>query len=358
MGFLRFLLALSVVIFHAYPIFGFHLINGILAVYAFFVISGFYMSLILHKKYVGKNNSYFLFISNRFLRIYPVYWVGFFTLLGASIIKFFFIPGSDVAFNQLLNYYSHLPSGLAVTTFTGDILRNISLIVTTDYLYINPKAPVHLLIQQAWTLQVELLFYLVAPFIFKRGYRRLLLAILIIGIVHIVIIFFHIASLNNLLWMLFDNSIYFLLGGVSYMIYLKVITVHIPKKLLVLLYCLFIFFVGTYNTSPYLPGFGLDGVLGTSIFVTITMLMIPFAFLLSQKNNFDHLLGELSYPIYIIHSLVIKLLQSSQYFMSHYSYATIVAICITIGVSILLIRYVEIPIDRIRQRRILRSSSG
>ena len=50
------------------------LMGGVVAVQAFYIISGFYMALILNTKYVGAG-AYRVFIGNRFLRIYPVYWV-------------------------------------------------------------------------------------------------------------------------------------------------------------------------------------------------------------------------------------------------------------------------------------------
>src|ERR1700747_2964117 len=83
MGIIRFLLAISVVIHHCGPLFGiYHLIGGQIAVQSFFIISGFYMSLILNEKYVGINNSYRLFITNRFFRLFPIYW----TVLLATVL--------------------------------------------------------------------------------------------------------------------------------------------------------------------------------------------------------------------------------------------------------------------------------
>ena len=77
MGMIRFLLALSVVAAHGAVIWKFNLVGGQIAVQAFYIISGFYMSLIINEKYIGKNNSYKLFITNRFLRLYPIYWTVF-----------------------------------------------------------------------------------------------------------------------------------------------------------------------------------------------------------------------------------------------------------------------------------------
>jgi peptidoglycan/LPS O-acetylase OafA/YrhL len=77
MGILRLFLA-SVVIVHDGTFGPFKLITGAEAVALFFVISGFYMALILNKKY----HNAFLFYSNRFLRLYPTYAL---VLLGTMI---------------------------------------------------------------------------------------------------------------------------------------------------------------------------------------------------------------------------------------------------------------------------------
>jgi len=77
MGTLRLLLALSVVAAHCGAIAGLRFVGGPMAVQAFFIRSGFFMALILNEKYTGNNNSYWLFISNRFFRRYPFYlWPG------------------------------------------------------------------------------------------------------------------------------------------------------------------------------------------------------------------------------------------------------------------------------------------
>ena len=54
MGTIRFLLAVSVVVFHAKrPLLGLTLVEGTVAVQLFFIISGFYMALVLTEKYTA-----------------------------------------------------------------------------------------------------------------------------------------------------------------------------------------------------------------------------------------------------------------------------------------------------------------
>ena len=65
MGVIRFLFALTVLLSHEVDLFGLTLTGSIIAVQCFYIISGFYMGIILEEKY--KLSDYKLFISNRFL---------------------------------------------------------------------------------------------------------------------------------------------------------------------------------------------------------------------------------------------------------------------------------------------------
>ena len=95
MGTIRLILATAVIIFHSSSIFGIQSVGGQIAVQAFYIISGFYMALILNEKYIGINNSYKLFISNRFLRIYPIYWIVFIITIIASIASNIYTNGKQ-----------------------------------------------------------------------------------------------------------------------------------------------------------------------------------------------------------------------------------------------------------------------
>src|SRR6185437_10833225 len=205
MGILRLLLALSVVIAHIGPLFGIALLGGKIAVQAFFIISGFYMAFILNEKYVGDNNSYFLYISNRFLRIYPLYWVmllltGIFLLLSSH---------TGVVFRL-------------TPDFVGNAIKQISLFFTIDYLYYDPKTYGNLLIPPSWTLGLELLFYLVAPFI-VRNPKRLILLFSFGLISRIIFAHFYIPYPGNYVDRFVPTvAVYFLAGALSYFIYRKV----------------------------------------------------------------------------------------------------------------------------------------
>lgn len=84
MGTLRLLLALAVVLFHSGPFVftGSDWVGGIVAVEGFFVVSGFYMALVLHQRYGGRLRDFY---ANRLLRLFPLYWAALALYLVAGV---------------------------------------------------------------------------------------------------------------------------------------------------------------------------------------------------------------------------------------------------------------------------------
>ena len=191
MGILRLLLALSVVAAHCGTIWKFDLIGGQVAVQSFYIISGFYMSLVLNEKYVDGNSSYKLFITNRMLRLYPIYWVV--VLLSIVTCIIIGILSKGVQPTTLTNYTSlNINIGPLIfliisniVIFGQDIVMFLGLDTETGNFFFTKnfaETPVRVLgflfIQQAWTLALELVFYLIAPFILKKGWRLIILLII------------------------------------------------------------------------------------------------------------------------------------------------------------------------------------
>jgi peptidoglycan/LPS O-acetylase OafA/YrhL len=97
---------------------------------------------------------------------------------------------------------------------------------------------------------------------------------------------------------------------------------------------------------------GLSRVASVAFFV-LAVLAIPLLFRATGKWELDRLLGELSYPIYICHVLVIwwldRVLAPGAGVLRGF---TILAI--TVALSWMLYRLVDRPIDAWRQRRFAR----
>ena len=191
MGLLRLILALNVVIAHAGGnLFKITSVGGMISVESFFMISGFYMSLILTKKYTGEG-SVKLFITNRWLRLFPLYYtVTLITILAYFISYKICGNGFDFEF-WIKNFHNLNFSSLTVIMVTSifvigqDVLNFLTLTSTGSLLFTSNflNAPTHLyqflFVGQAWTMSLEFLFYFMAPWIVKLKNKYIITIILL-----------------------------------------------------------------------------------------------------------------------------------------------------------------------------------
>ena len=168
MGLIRFFLAYSVVVGHFLYFPTFRLIGTDTAVEAFFIISGFYIAMILNGRYSSIKD----FWINRFLRLYPAYIV----IAGTSLVITLIEPSS------LQNIFTLPPVLSTYLIFTNatmifqDIamflgVRDGHVMFVKNFLESSPVVFRYLLIPQAWTLGIEISFYLLAPLLFFKKYK-------------------------------------------------------------------------------------------------------------------------------------------------------------------------------------------
>lgn len=345
MGLLRFIYALAVVIIHTTPILGFTLLSRDLAVWSFFIISGFYMGLILNEKYTGKNSSFFLFLSNRFLRIYPVYFVSLLLTVGALLIlSLFHLP------NPLSEYLS---IHTTIVSRIWDTLRNITLLIAPEYFYEPKTYPGFLLLSQAWTLQLELLFYFFAPFLFRKKWYLVLLALLLVLLFDYKFLFpMKLFAGQSLVYRFFANVPFFLMGGVSYKLYSGLSKIKFKEKTLSIIFIIFLFITFSYNYLHINVPFVSSRHHTDWLYYIGLLIVIPFAFSYTKKSRFDRFIGELSYPAYIIHTLVITLTVALFPNFSNSAVYPLIVIVVTVAVSIMLALFVDRKVDGWRQKRL------
>ena len=349
MGMLRLLLAVSVVAFHAGPILGFRGM-GAEAVPAFFVISGFYMALILGATYRGVPLTFY---SNRLLRLFPLYWA-----VLILIIAFAMLPSSGITVidNQL---YSLRNQRDALFGEWAGVVPNI-FIIGADWfrqLAFNPAdgsvnwwlrkvepgpqfVPfyTYLAVPQIWSVAVELTFYALAPTLVLLRTRALVALCAVSAIVGPWLTW-HLAYRHMLpnanLW-------YFLLGIVAYRMLPRLVlatrTVH-------LLLAAVTFAVAIVWPHLVIDPNARDGA-NVSLLILIFSVGLPSLYLLSKDWSTDRWIGDLSYPLYITHLLF-------QFSTSHFGlYSGPLCLAISLLVSITLLLFVQVPIDRYRRSRV------
>jgi peptidoglycan/LPS O-acetylase OafA/YrhL len=293
---------------------GFPLIPGDTAVQCFFVVSGFYMSMVLNGKY--SNASYWLFISNRLLRLYPIYFT---VLIATLLLTVRVLPGIDplgwlyFAFSQITIFGQDAEMFL----FVND---KASLAFTANFHLMHHNLFEFAPIPQAWSLGIELWFYLLAPFILKRS-PLFLVSLLAASL--LLRLFLQLAfGLSEDPWSyrFFPSELaLFLLGAIAH---------RADRKALI---------VAAIAVAAVLF-FNRPGGVGRAVsvaFIAVAAISIPWLFAMTKNIEADKFLGELSYPIYLIHLLVGALISGPRG-----------ALIVTIASSVILYLLVDRPIDR------------
>lgn len=340
MGFIRFFLAVSVVMAHN----GLKLpgIEGHLAVLMFFIISGFYMDLVLNEKY--KENTTDFYIA-RYLRIWPNYIAGF--LITAFFVVSTSVPESEITariytyfvmstglFYDTLYWFGFTPDGTAqfLTSVRG--VDGIQPAINLTHM------------QHMWSVGVELTFYLLAP-LFARNFRVTLCVFAVALTTHILL------TLNlpgdhplvrrspfNFLWL-------FCYG---------VICFHLWKK--------YKHTISDTNIKPYIfSSIGAISALlciwgaqsfwstyngiGADIFLLLFGAVITIVFNYTKNYKFDTAIGDLSYPIYVIHWPIVAYL-----IVDHRGDLmwTAIIVALSLAAAFSLRHVVEVPVEKIRRR--------
>ncbi len=346
MGYLRFILALFVVISHSnsnilIPFFNntdltLYNFGGRNAVGLFFMISGFYMSLILTDKY---KNSIKTFYVNRALRIFPTYWL-------VLLLGVFFI-GAD--YTNIINVLKTTTSGAnfyflfsnififgSDTAYLISAHGNVGLHWDPFGISASHNGFLFLAIPTVFTIAIELMFYVVAPFLVRS--IKLTIGVLFAAIIyHLVIIATNNVNIAFQYHLLPASFLYFTLGILSHKMYLNK-----EFKLQKSFYVLFaLIATSVLLIQPLLP----------NLFIFLFPFVLPYLFELTKYNKIDRFIGDLSYPLYIVHYSVLK------YCWAHHVPPPLMAlrVClISITISIIILVVFEKPIERFRAKRALK----
>jgi len=197
---------------------------------------------------------------------------------------------------------------------------------------------------QGWSISTELMFYLLAPFLVMRSLPIVATVILVTFLIRLTIYFCLGWSSDPWTYRFFPTEVgIFLMGTLSYHAYVRLRNYAFTKVVGFCYLAIYLFLASEWvfwqRPESIKQGF----------IVIFTATAIPFVFTLTKNYRWDRWIGELSYPIYLLH--FIAFFGVLPLFMSTTSkWASTVGLLVTILMSAILVQCLEKPIDSWRNR--------
>jgi peptidoglycan/LPS O-acetylase OafA/YrhL len=346
MGFFRIILALSVFLDHSWDVFGsasqvggwavapvsrqnLHVfIWSGNAVFAFFVLSGFFMAMVICEKYAKMEGGLGRFYFNRALRLYPTNWV-----MLACYLTFFLV--NDVPSFLTWHVQPHNGWLTPVAIFCNSFFLGSELITSwnaNNWQYV--LGPI-------WSLSVEMYFYILAPFIVTKSIRFIVL--LAAASLALRLTLYHLGfALTPWRYFFFPSDlVYFLLGVLAYRLH-ALIKPQIPLLGLASATIL----LGYITYQPFWVGNDMDQWELWRFYILLAV-CTPFLFHFTKNNRLDNFIGHLSYPVYLGHMLSFSVV--IRYYHGPLNKGT-VALALTLSFAVAVYFLVDQPIEKIRRR--------
>ena len=283
------------------------------AVQGFYIVSGFYMSMILNEKYPTHDLN-IVFYKKRLLKLLPTYWLIsvaalFIALIyacrGESNILFFDFNNFPIVTSITTNVYlffsnifiwgQDLALFLGISPETGDMFFSVSSFAE-EYPMLR-----YMLIPVSWSVSSEFTFYLIAPFILRKK-QKIVFILFIISLMSNVVTNYYGLNDSNWRFRFFPSILlYFLTGYWVYLIYSKFkakLNLYKLKYLFVFLYIVIVTLFIRLEI-PY--------AIKTVFLLLMSLTFIPYIFNSFKTSKYDRIIGEMSYPLYLIHPLFIGL---------------------------------------------------
>ncbi len=364
MGLLRVLLALAVLFEHTGGLAGYWMIGGPLAVQAFFIISGFYMGLVLNERYdrPALNRAFY---ANRAIRIYSLYLV-FLAFYLAVFAAVHWRTGSsplDPYFSDLVSVPEKIGLGLLNLTVIGQDLP-LWLRIEDGHLAwmagefgTGPMDVFHFMaIPVAWSLSLELCFYALAPFIARRRWQQIAAVFAASVALRVVCAAFGlVADPFSYRFFPFELAL-FLAGVLGYKAWAanrelwqqpwaRALALAVPAATLAYPWLL----GGASDTQFFVPQ--------RIAYLLLVACALPAVHGWSHRSKRDRDIGELSYPLYLDQLLVLGLIAGLPGIAGSSVLRTLATALISMALAWLAVRFADEKIEAYRRRLAARAGA-
>jgi peptidoglycan/LPS O-acetylase OafA/YrhL len=289
---------------------------GAFGVAVFFLISGFVIPISLRNISTGQ------FLTRRFFRIYPVYWL----CLLISISLYF-----------VCSWYWSTP--LSDRISVPFLTKNLPLV--------HSAAGLSSLDFVSWSLAVELKFYVIFALVFLIGKNAHQVIVLSIGFLALccAAAFFSTHGMNPHAFFSYAVSdmkyiTFMFFGCLFYYVLYRELSAKVALGYGAMIYALFATINSFYET-------GLFGALTKNYIYALILFSV--CYLLRNRfkeNRIMDFLANISFPLYLVHSMIgyvampILIDQGVSF-----TFAWMISLCMTVLVAFLVHRYVEVPVN-------------
>jgi peptidoglycan/LPS O-acetylase OafA/YrhL len=335
-----------------------------MAVQCFYMISGFLISLVLSHKYDPTTaDGRRLFYSNRALRIFVPYWSFCVMILAVHVVIYFALGirfGADAAFMQ---YWPEMTLPTRIYLLVSNIFiltqewsmwlvyQSGAIIPVWNSDLHSPHLGTFQVIPQAWSVSLELMFYALAPFLVRRHWLVLVATIVATYVLRSVAVAYGLNG-SGFAYRFFPFEIgLFLAGVLSHRVYAYVNSRGVMRPPISL--AIGATLIGTVLVQQYVDS------LDNHKFYILVVVALPALFDLSRRIRLDSWLGELSYPIYLVHLSILSFGQIVATAvigpLENRNLLAFVAAVVTVLISIAYVHWIDAPFERWRQARATRT---
>ena len=327
-GTTRFILAVSVVVFH---LTNYSSVIGFYSVQGFFILSGYLMTSVMRNKYKYNITGITVFIIKRIVRIYPAYW---FSILISLIV---------ITLDPITSQMCH-----PFLTFPNDFSQWISNI------FLFGKTSSSKLIPPGWSLLTEFFYYILIS-LYLTKYNTLISLWFLFSIFTTFYLNFYTDDNNWIEYLYFDplsSSLSFSIGALIFVIAKKINILYnifqgTYSVIILNMIIITFFFISTTLFNPHcnLKEFKVSYYINMTLIALIILILSNTTTTNLIFKKTDSFLGELSYPLYLLHWPIYSAIQSLFWRLSLPNYDIVILLVVILSIIIISV-FSIIPFER------------